>query len=201
MVDSIYNPRVTFRSMITAAKKRRIANSFGEYPGVNEFTNAHEMTVYETPIWIWASGYNYGWLNAPFYMKSLKDNEIAGYMPPWLSSRMLEEDVGIRNRNHCMAIKPAIDFYFPRTKENHFRVQIGMGLGEQGHGNIVSMDGFMRPSTSMRRGSVSVCELPELVSSSDVSLPLEGNIRTNKIIDQYRRWLVLSLRPEQKVLG
>jgi len=55
-------------------------------------------------------------------------------MIPELSLRQLEEDLGINNLNHCLAIKREIDFRFAGANENH------LGLEEQGQGNVVFME-------------------------------------------------------------
>jgi len=198
MVNVIHNPRIVFRPMITAAEEMRTASFFEAYPAViNEyrFTNANEMTVYETSIWIWTLGYNFQWLNAEFYAKSFRDNEIAGSMLPMLSLRQLE-DLGIRNRNHCMVIKRAINFCFPRTNEYQFRVPIGMEPVELRHGRVVSSDQFMALNRSIFTGSVSVHDMAESVSSTNASLSLDSKISSTVPI---RRSLVLTLSPEQKI--
>jgi len=146
------------------------------------------MTVWETSIWIWTLGYNFGF-EAQFYAKSFYDNEIDGSKLPTLSLYMLQVDLGIHNRNHCTAIKGQIDICFPG-------VQIGMGLEEQIQGSVVSSHRFMAPSTSMRTSSVSVYDMPESVLSHDASFSVDSKISSTVPIG---RCLVLTLPPEQKV--
>jgi len=95
-----------------------------------------------------------------------------------------------------MTIMREIDFCFPRTKENHFRVQTGMVLREERQGSVVCIDEFMASTTSMRTGSTSVYDMAESVSRTDASLSVGSKIRGKLPI---RRCLVLSLNPEQKV--
>lgn len=119
-------------------------------------------------------------------------------MLPTLSLIMLKEDLGIKNPNHRMAIKREIDFCFPRTNENHSRVQMGVGLGEERRGSLFSMDEFVAPGSPMRTSSSSIYEMADSVLSTSASLSADGKI--NGIDSKSRsRCLVLTLRPEQKV--
>jgi len=116
-----HNPGQSFRTMIEAAEKRCIASSFVAYPAVLiqvRFTIANQMTPEETSIWIWTMGYNFGWLDAKSYAESFWDNQIWGNMLPVLSLRQLEKDLGIINRNHCLAIKREIEFCFSGAEKN-----------------------------------------------------------------------------------
>jgi len=179
MVNVIHNPGVLSRCVITASENRRIASSYEGFEEITEIrvAYANEMTVHETSIWIWTLGYKYGWLDAQCYAESFQDNQIAGWMLPSVSLRMLE-DIGIRNRNHCMEIMRAIALLFPRTNENHFRVQIGSGLGDQRQGSVVYMDEFMAASISEGTAGVFDYDMAD---------------------DLKRRCLILTLRSEQKV--
>jgi len=189
---------ISFRSMVEAYERRRIARSSVSYPALvkeNRITIAREMTVWETSIWIWTLGYSFAF-EAQFYAKSFYDNEINGSKLPMLTLYMLEVDLGIHNRNHCMAIKRQIDIYFPGTNENQFRGKIGIGLGELRQGSLVSTHEFMATSTSMRISSVSVYDVPESVLSNDASFSIDSKISSTVPIG---RCLVLTLPSEQKV--
>jgi len=189
MYNVTHNPRVLLGSQLDI---RLIASPFGANATVNKerrYTIADEMTVYQTYIWIWTCGYIFGWPDAQVYAKNFFDNDIAGSLLPGLTPGMLEKHLGIHNRNHCLAIKREIDKCFPRTKENHIRVQAGMGLGEQ--------DDYMAPFPSIRTGSVSVYNMSDSVTSTDVSLSADSEV--SSIVPRRRRCLALTLRSEQKV--
>jgi len=115
-----------------------------------------------------------------------------------LSLRMLKEELGIQNPNHRMAIKREIDFCFPGTYENQLPVQMGVCLGEERQGNVVSVDELTTPSSAMRTYNSSICEMTDSVLSTNPSLSDDGKI--SSIYSKSRsRCLVLTLRPDQKV--
>jgi len=194
----IHNPGVLLTSMIKAAERRCIARPFEAFPAVHKESRikiANEMTKDETSIWIWTLGYNLGWLEAQDYAKSFKDNEIDGSMLPDLSLRLLEVELGIQNRDHRMAIKREIDWCFPEANENHLKVQNVVGLGEQRQGSVVFMDESTASSTTLRTGGVSVYDVAESVSSTDVSVSVDSKISSSVPM---ARCLVLTLSPEKK---
>jgi len=162
-----HNLGQSFRSMIKAAEKRCIASSFVAYPAVliqTRITIADQMTPEQTSIWIWTLGYNFGWLDAKSYAESFWDNQIWGNMLPVLSLRQLEKDLGIINRNHCLAIKREIEFCFSGAEKNH------LGREEQRQRSVVFMDESMAPSISMCTGSDSVYDMQESVLSAEANL-------------------------------
>jgi len=196
MNNVICNPCILYSSLTEAAADRKhIGSPYETFPGAPKEIRlkvADEMTVYETSIWIWTLGYNLGWPEAKVYAKIFLDNAISGDVLSALSVIMLEEELGIHNINHRIAIKREIDFYFQHTNENQFKVPAGMGLREEMHGSVISTDELTATNSSMSIGSASV----DSVFSNIAGLSVDGQL--NSTVSR-SRCLILTLLPDQRL--
>jgi len=198
--NMIYNPFILNWSMTpAAADKKRIASPFETItaaPKENRLKIADEMTVYETSIWIWTLGYNLGWPEAQAYAKNFFDNGISGDMLSALSLTMLKEDLGIQNTDHRMVIKRELDFYFPKTNENQFKVPAGMGLRNEIGGSVIFTNELMGSISSMSFGSTSEDCQSDSVLSTSAGSSADGEKNTTV---PRSKCLILTLRPEQRL--
>jgi len=105
-------PFILPRRMTAAEEMDIVSSSITKY---TRFTPALEMTVYDTSIWIWTFGWNNGWAEAEVYSEIFFKNDISGEHLSVLSLDMLEEDLGIENVDHRMAIMQYIDCHFQKT--------------------------------------------------------------------------------------
>jgi len=101
-------PCILCRSITASAEEMETASS-STTKHVRCLRIDHEMNAYETSIWIWTLGWNEGWPDAKVYSESFSKNKITGDLLSTLSLSMLEIDLGIKNPDHCMAIKYHID--------------------------------------------------------------------------------------------
>jgi len=178
---------------MTAAAEEDIAGS--SITKDVRFKVADEMTVYETAIWIWTFGWNNRWAEAKVYSESFFKNQIKGDLLSSLSLSMLEEDLGIHNPDHCMAIKHYIDVHLQETNLHQCGSPIAIGPAEQSQGSTGSLDQATTFRSSMRIASASEDSLADSVCNNDASLFFfkcyEDSISS-------KRTLVLTIRPEQR---
>jgi len=131
-MSSLINPANLWSPMIVPAYDQTYPIIF---PAVRkpEFlqkvTVADKMTLIETSMWIWTLGYSCGWPEAEQYSKIFRENDIDGNLLPLVSLHILQNYLGIRNPNHCMTIKSAIDLLFPNTKERQFKAPFDIERG------------------------------------------------------------------------
>jgi len=178
------------------------------YPALTEptplqkVTTAGEMSVYETSIWIWTLSYNNGWLEAEWYSKNFQTNDVSGKMLPSLSLHMLQHLLGIKNPDHRMTIKNAIDFLFPNPrKEEQFKAP-QIGLEDTSQGYVVSNDELESLSSLIStRGSGD--DMSESGCSTIASLPRDNHttsmIQVGQNTVSKNRCLILSLNQDQEV--
>jgi len=179
------------------------------YPALTEqnpsqrVTTAEKMTVYETSIWIWTLSYNNGWLEAEWYSRNFQNNDVTGNMLPSLSLHMLQHILGIKNPDHRLTIKSAIDFLFPNAKKKEQFKAPKIGLGEISQGCVGSNDelGSLNSLTFSTGGSAD--DMSESVSSTIASLPRDNHMTSMIQVGQntvsQNRCLILSLSPDQEV--
>jgi len=192
MYCNIINPFILSRP-ITATKETDIASS-----SISKYTNVtvvHEMTVYQTSIWIWTFGWNNTWAECKVYSESFFKNEIKGDQLSALTLAMLEKDLGIRNVDHCMAIKNYIDWHFQATNLHQCGVPIVIGPGEESQRSTVSMGEVTTIRSSMSIASASEDNMADSVFNTDESLS-ECKADSRSL----EQTLVLTLRQERRVL-
>jgi len=176
---------------LTAAEEMDIASS--SIQKYKRFTLVHEMTVYDTSIWIWTFGWNNRWVEARVYSESFFKNAITGDQLSALSLSMLEKDLGIQNLDHCMAIKRYIDCHFQETNSHHGGVPIVIGPGEESQRSTVSMNQVTTSRSSMSIASASAESMADTVFNTDASL---SECQADSM--RLKQTLVLTLRPERR---
>lgn len=166
-------------------------------------TTAEKMTVYETSIWIWTLSYNNGWLEAEWYSRNFQNNDVTGNMLPSLSLHMLQHILGIKNPDHRLTIKSAIDFLFPNAKKTEPFKAPKIGLGEIRQGSLGSNDelGSLNSLTFSTGGSAD--DMSESVCSTIASLPRDNHMTSMIQVGQNtvskNRCMILTLGPDQEV--
>jgi len=184
MYRNIIIPFILYRPE-TAVEEMDIASSSITKP--TRFTLAHEMTVFETSMWIWTFGWNNRWPEAKVYSESFSKNAITGYLLPTLSLSMLKEDLGIQNVDHCMAIKNYIDCHFQKTNLLQCGVPIIRGPGEENGRSTFSMD-----EATTIRSSMSIASASEVNTDASLSECQADSMSLKKT-------LVLTLPSEQRI--
>jgi len=184
MYRNIIIPFILYRPE-TAVEEMDIASSSITKP--TRFTLAHEMTVFETSMWIWTFGWNNRWPEAKVYSECFSKNAITGYLLPTLSLSMLKEDLGIQNVDHCMAIKNYIDCHFQKTNLLQCGVPIIRGPGEENGRSTFSMD-----EATTIRSSMSIASASEVNTDASLSECQADSMSLKKT-------LVLTLPSEQRI--
>jgi len=184
MYRNIFFPFTLYRPD-TAAKVIDSASSSITKP--TRFTPVHQMTVFETSIWIWTFGWNNRWPEGKVYSESFSKNAITGYLLPTLSLAMLKEDLGIQNVDHCMAIKNYIDCHFQKTNLLQCGVPIIRGPGEESQRSTVSMD-----EATTIRSSMSIASASEVNTDASLSECQADSMSLEKT-------LVVTLPSEQRI--
>jgi len=206
---SVINPVNVWSSVKAVDGQSGVLKYTTIYPALTEptplqkVTCAEEMTVYETSIWIWTLSYNNGWLEAEWYSRNFQNNDVTGNILPSLSLDILQHILGIKNPDHRMTIKSAIDFLFPNAKkEEQFKAR-KIGLGEISQGCVDSSDelGSLNSLTFSTSGSAD--DMSESGCSTIASLPRDNHMTSMIQVGQNtvskNRCLILSLGPDQKV--
>jgi len=173
-MSSLINTANLWSPMIVPAYDQRYPIIF---PAVHKpeplqkVTVADKMTSIETSMWIWTLGYSSGWPEAEQYSKIFRENDIDGNLLPSLSLNILQNYLGIRNPNHCMSIKSAIDLLFPNTKERQFKAPFDIERGVDSKDERESLSSATHTNSgSVDVSSESVFSTTFTSSSGDISM-------------------------------
>jgi len=161
---------------------------------------ADKMTLIETSMWIWTLGYSSGWPEAEQYSKIFRENDINGSMLPSLSLHILQNGLGIRNPNHCMTIKSAIDLLFPNTKKREIKAPFEI---ERGVDSKDKRESLSSPTLTNSSSVGVICESvfsTTFTSSSGDSSMNSRTLQFEKNTVSRSRCLILTLRRDQRSL-